>query len=204
MLTAAHCINRKRIENGFRVRLGVLDLASDEGVTYRIDRMVRHGGYVEGKHPHDIALVHLKADELTDHGYHRRIRPIALYDGDPLGSGVDVTVSGWGKDERGRYVRALQQVDLTTSNCDDAPDYRGLTTAAMLCAGAPGKDACRGDSGGPMVLSWGAPRLVGIVSWGMGCAEEGKPGVYIRLDRSNYLDWIKRAMQADPSIDTLD
>jgi secreted trypsin-like serine protease len=37
----------------------------------------------------------------------------------------------------------------------------------------------------------------------MGCAEEGKPGVYVRLDKSHYFDWIKRAMRADPSIDTL-
>ena len=204
VLTAAHCINKERIKNGFRVRLGVLDLKSAEGVTYRIDRMVRHGGYVDGKHPHDIALVHLKADELTDHNNHRRIEPIALFDGDRLKAGVEVTVTGWGKDEHGRYVRALQQVDVSTSECDAAPELLGLTTEAMLCAGAPGKDACKGDSGGPMVLTWGEPRLAGIVSWGIGCGEEGKPGVYVRLDRLHYLDWIKRAMQADPSIDALD
>jgi secreted trypsin-like serine protease len=74
----------------------------------------------------------------------------------------------------------------------------------MLCAATDGADACKGDSGGPLVHTWGEPRLVGIVSWGIGCAEDGQPGVYTRLDGSHYLDWIKRAMQADPSIDTLD
>ncbi|HEU0310272.1 MAG TPA: serine protease [Sphingomicrobium sp.] len=205
VLTAAHCINRTRIANGYRVRLGVLDLGSADGVTYRIDRMVRHGGYVDGKHPHDIALVHLKADELTDHDNgHRRIKPIALYDGDRLADGTEVTVIGWGKDEHDRYVRRLQQADLATSDCSDSPDLRDLTDETMLCAGAPDKDACKGDSGGPLVLTWGEPKLVGIVSWGIGCGEEGRPGVYVRLDNSHYLDWIRRAMEADPSIDTLD
>lgn len=203
VLTAAHCINRKRIENRYRVRLGARDLKREPGVTYLIDRMVRHGGYVDGKHPHDIALVHLKADDLTDEGIHRRIAPIALYDGERLEPGDEVTVTGWGYDEHDRYTRHLNQLDLKVLDCNDAPDYKDLATEAMLCAATEGGDACKGDSGGPLVLTWGEPRLAGIVSWGKGCAEDGKPGVYTRLDTSHYLDWIRRAMQADPSVDTL-
>jgi hypothetical protein len=204
VLTAAHCINRKRIENGYRVRLGVTDLKKQQGVTYVIDRMVRHGGYRDGEHAHDIALVHLKADELTDvNAPHGRIQPIPLYDGSPLGGGAEVTVTGWGYDEHNRYTRFLNQLDLKVLNCGDAPAYQGLTTDAMLCAATSVGDACRGDSGGPLVLTWGQPRLAGIVSWGKGCDEDGQPGVYTRLDNAHYLDWVRRAMQADPSIDTL-
>lgn len=59
----------------------------------------------------------------------------------------------------------------------------------MFCAGLDqgGKDACNGDSGGPVIGSDGT--LVGVVSWGQGCAEPGYPGVYTRL--GNYVDWIK-------------
>jgi len=205
VLTAAHCINKKRIENGYRVRLGAQDLREEGGVTYRIDRMVRHAGYDDEKNLHDIALVHLAADEQTDKSKGGRISTIRLYNGVELGTGVPVSVVGWGQTKHGpsgRYSGELLEVEVLTVPCE--PALGGTTTGDMLCAGARGKDACKGDSGGPLVKTWGEPMLVGIVSWGKGCAEAGKPGVYVRLDRSHYLDWIKRAMAADPSIDSLD
>src|SRR5881398_3218989 len=45
VLTAAHCINQERIKNGHRVRLGADYIDNDDGVTYRIDRMVRHADW---------------------------------------------------------------------------------------------------------------------------------------------------------------
>ena len=84
------------------------------------------------------------------------------------------------------------------------PAYEsGRTTDGMLCAIGPGSDSCEGDSGGPLIKTMGKPVLVGIVSWGDGCADPTKPGVYVRIDGSHYLDWIRRAMAADPSIDSL-
>ncbi len=209
VLTAAHCIDQGQVDRGWRVRLGTLDARSD-GVTYRIDRMVRHGGYrvetADGPPLNDIALVHFVADEQTNpSAADHTPQPIRLNGtraGDGVvGPGADVTVTGWGKNKSGKGARispVLRQVDLQTVNCDSPPDYRGKTNVAMLCAGAPGKDACQGDSGGPLILTFGEPVLVGIVSWGMGCAEASHPGLYVRIDRDHYLDWIGRAMKADP------
>lgn len=66
-------------------------------------------------------------------------------------------------------------------------DYDGLIEADMICAGIPegGKDSCQGDSGGPVVIDG---KLVGVVSWGFGCAEPGYPGVYTNV--AYFKNWI--------------
>lgn len=72
---------------------------------------------------------------------------------------------------------------------DCARAYTGIATVTpgMICASAtnPPRDACQGDSGGPLVAN---NTLIGIVSWGEGCAEAHYPGVYTRV--SNYSTWI--------------
>jgi len=63
--------------------------------------------------------------------------------------------------------------------------------------------ACHGDSGGPLVLDSDNRVLVGIVNFGNGCYRENSAGVYLRIDHDHFLDWIRRAMAADPSIDEM-
>ncbi|EMP37646.1 Mannan-binding lectin serine protease 1 [Chelonia mydas] len=68
-------------------------------------------------------------------------------------------------------------------------------TDDMICAGEKegGKDACSGDSGGPMVTisnqnnHW---QLIGTVSWGDGCGQNDRYGVYSSVPKS--LAWIKQ------------
>ena len=63
-----------------------------------------------------------------------------------------------------------------------------------MCASDKGKDSCQGDSGGPLFAqipgSSNRFQLHGLVSWGLSCALEDKPGVY--TDVYYYLDWIKQ------------
>ena len=63
----------------------------------------------------------------------------------------------------------------------------------VFCAGLPqgGKDSCQGDSGGPAIWKDVDNRsyLVGVISWGWGCARPGYPGVYTRV--TQYLQWIE-------------
>uniref|UniRef100_A0A8C8HNL1 Serine protease hepsin n=1 Tax=Oncorhynchus tshawytscha TaxID=74940 RepID=A0A8C8HNL1_ONCTS len=103
----------------------------------------------------------------------------------------------------GTLADVLQEANVPIINdavCN-APDYYdNQITTSMFCAGFEkgGTDACQGDSGGPFVaedsLSKASRyRLLGVVSWGTGCAMAKKPGVYTRVSR--FLPWISSAMR---------
>lgn len=206
ILTAAHCISQAKVDKGYRVRLGSDYIDADEGATYRIDRMVRHADWDGPAHRNDIALVHFVVDDRTVEDEATVVEPIELYDGPPLSPGVAVFATGWGQAEEGKnmgFQAELTQVDLTVADCDAFPEYRGKTDANVMCASSPDNDTCTGDSGGPLVMERDRPVLVGIVSWGIGCYRPDSAGVYVRIDRDNFRDWIARAMAADPSVNAL-
>lgn len=209
VLTAAHCINQARIDNGHRVRLGADYIDNDEGVTFRIDRMVRHADWNQKQHAYDIALVHFVADAETNPINAGSIAPVPLYDGPPLQAGVDVYATGWGQldEQKGSGFEAeLTAVDLKTVNCADYEQYQNVPEYQLCATGrTPGDDAdtCTGDSGGPLILEGDEPQLVGIVNWGEGCYRPDGAGVYLRIDNVHFRDWVARAMASDPSVSEL-
>lgn len=84
------------------------------------------------------------------------------------------------------------------SICEKAYKKYGIHES-MICAGLPegGVDSCQGDSGGPMVCedASGLYSLHGVTSWGIGCADKGKYGVYARV---NYLlTWINKQISSN-------
>ncbi|XP_048460274.1 coagulation factor IX-like isoform X3 [Rhincodon typus] len=103
------------------------------------------------------------------------------------------TVSGWGSTyERGRSSRFLRRVQVPYVEQEVCIKSTNLTvTDNMFCAGykVDNMDSCRGDSGGPYTVlyrqTW---YLIGIISWGEGCAKVGKYGMYTRVP--GYLTWI--------------
>ena len=63
-------------------------------------------------------------------------------------------------------------------------NFTSLSSLGFVCAGGEeGKDACKGDGGGPLVCQdqTGAWNLVGIVSWGIGCGKRDVPGIYTKV-----------------------
>ncbi len=76
------------------------------------------------------------------------------------------------------------------STCNS--NYSGAITDEMMCAADTDQDSCQGDSGGPLYDS-DSSSLVGVVSWGQGCAEANFPGVYARIsDQVSILSKLSR------------
>ncbi len=219
VLTAAHCIDDTMVRAGYRVRLGAEDISKDQGLVYRIDRIVRHSQYSERRHPdapgapvpppnmyaNDIALMHIVDDGPKKVRDPKQIHPIELYQGPAPGSGTPVTGSGWGKTQpvdQHAPNAILLKVDLQVmdvATCQRLPDYGPERISnRVICAARKGQSTCRGDSGGPLTLTNGTPKLVGVISWGKArCNGDGQPGVYTSVVA--YADWIRKAMTLDAS-----
>lgn len=78
---------------------------------------------------------------------------------------------------------------MTNADCYSrhTEKYQEFIYNGTLCAysSATDKGVCRGDSGGPLVSKG---QLVGIVSWGVPCAQ-GVPDGFTRI--STFLPWIQ-------------
>ncbi|XP_037777552.1 proclotting enzyme-like [Penaeus monodon] len=109
--------------------------------------------------------------------------------------GAVATATGWGTlSFYGEEAQVLQAVDLnvwSNAMCSSAWSKKYMTIATtQVCALASGKDTCSGDSGGPLAVQVdGKYVLLGITSYGHGCATPGVPGVYTRV--SSFIPWIE-------------
>ena len=95
---------------------------------------------------------------------------------------------------------SLQEASLPLVSLGACREALGeAVTDNMLCAGGVrGQDACQGDSGGPLMgedPDTNRIYLAGVVSWGVGCATEGIPGVYTNVRK--YNSWIRQVMDTD-------
>ncbi|XP_049301690.1 trypsin-1-like [Anopheles funestus] len=187
VLTAAHCTDGSS-PSSLTLRLGSSKHASG-GQIARIANIVQHPKYDDSTTDFDYSLLELK-DELT---FSDEVQAVALPEQDePVKDGTMTTVSGWGNTqstaESNAVLRAANVPTVSQKECDHAYQQFGGVTDRMLCAGYQqgGKDACQGDSGGPLVADG---KLVGVVSWGYGCAKAGYPGVYSRV--ASVRDWVR-------------
>merc|ERR1712018_376523 len=155
-----------------------------------------HPDYDSWTITNDICILDL--EEAADFGS-SVIDSISLpYDGEEYSSGTMCTVSGWGTTSSGGSLAStLMKVYVPVGRDDDCRDAYGQSDIAdsMICAGLEegGKDSCQGDSGGPFICGEkGSEELIGVVSWGIGCARKGYPGVY--TEASYFADWIAETM----------
>ncbi|XP_062988482.1 vitamin K-dependent protein C isoform X2 [Elgaria multicarinata webbii] len=200
VLTAAHCVvgeQRIRLSFGKYYRRRKDDNVED----IIADRLVPHENYSAITSDNDIALLHLH------HPVHinRFKLPICLpsknlAEQELMKEGTKVVVTGWGaqsEDNKKNLSSVLKYIEVPLASRNDCVHamWHDLSDN-MLCAGILGdrRDACGGDSGGPMVTKFKDTWfLVGLVSWGEGCGNPDNFGIYTKI--SSYLDWIKQKMQ---------
>merc|ERR1719447_2385570 len=203
ILTAAHCTDGTNPAD-IQVLLGEHDYWDDNDgqVRMAITEIINHPDYDSSTTDQDFSLLRM-ADRIN-WAANPNIRPACLpeYTAGDYDQWMS-TVTGWGTTSSGGSTsNVLLEVDvqvISNSECNGA--YGGITHN-MICAqdasGNGGSDACQGDSGGPLV-SCGADgncgttpgqnyELIGVVSYGIGCAEADFPGVYARTTAA--LDWI--------------
>ncbi|XP_063371496.1 transmembrane protease serine 9-like [Cydia amplana] len=191
LLTASHCVQGVEASR-LNVLVGEYDVNESQSEGFRVAHVLQHPDFNGYTYDNDIAVLRL-AEPLPDHLF----RPACLpEDGDHL-IGADAVVSGWGStEEKGPTSNIPMKVEVKIweqEECSTAGYGRRKVTPRMLCANAPERDSCTGDSGGPLVLPRPHHTLVGIVSWGRGCARPGYPGVYTRVTR--FLPWLKVALR---------
>lgn len=209
VLTAAHCVHGKA-PNTLKVRAGEWDTQTKNELFPHSDHevidVIVHENFYKGGLHNDIALLILKEPiPFAEH-----INSICL---PPQGFNFDgkrCFVSGWGKDvfgKEGKYQAILKKIDIPTVpfiKCQDSLrktrlGKRFVLHNSFMCAGGePGKDACKGDGGSPLVCDvTGKPGhyyQAGIVAWGIGCGESDTPGVYV--DVAKFRTWIDQKIQA--------
>lgn len=199
VLTAAHCFGDDP-EHTYTVAVaGALryapELAAGRGVA--AEKVIFHEDYRPNEHGSDIALLRMRA-RLSGNAIPMASSARTLKVAQPL------TVTGWGATSEGGdtsdklLITRVNYVDADV--CDAADSYDHTVRDDMICAGFPDgrTDACQGDSGGPLVLrdlvnkSEGV--LVGVVSYGKGCARKLRYGIYTRV--SSYSAWAWRTIRA--------
>lgn len=190
ILTAAHCVDGGTLASQVDVVSGTVDLNSG-GNRSRVAEIIVHKAWNPATHENDVALLRL-AENAT--GTAIGLLPTAS-EAAATGPGTMVRVTGWGRTTQGGTgVSRLRTVDVpivSTTDCNNRVAYDGGITGNMICAGfqAGGRDSCQGDSGGPLTGATESSRaLVGIVSFGEGCAQANKYGVYTRI--ANYNGWV--------------
>ncbi|XP_047464925.1 serine protease 27-like [Mugil cephalus] len=202
VLSAAHCFPNPSDLSPYIIYVGRYQLNGFNRyeTLHHARQVVIAPGYEDPHNGKDLALVELSSPiTWSDHA-----SPICLPTASTLfPSNMFCYVTGWGnirEDVPLQGIGTLQEVQvpiISQSSCQDMyqtdPAEQVDILSDMICAGYQegGKDSCQGDSGGPLVCQMvnGTWVQAGVVSFGLGCAKQNKPGVYTRL--TSYSSFIR-------------
>lgn len=204
VLTAAHCFVDQNGNvpdaSNYTALVGSSSLVQPTETPINITQVITHANYVSTEQGFDIALLKLEVAAPGDVA-------IAALNTRSIPENEVVFAAGWGATNEGSstepqlfpqtllgvFLQAIPGLQCNT----DFSDYTGFVYESNICAYVPGggRDSCQGDSGGPLYATvqvaeneFSITDVVGITSWGIGCARAENPGVYTNV--ASFIDWI--------------
>nr|XP_030127733.3 acrosin-like isoform X2 [Taeniopygia guttata] len=208
VLTAAHCFADSRNISAMRLLIGATQLTEPgPGAEVRlIKRLLVHKEYSSADQRNDIALLELNEPVQCSSYIQLACVPNATLDVAQLET---CYVAGWGattaRSQKSSDVLQEAKVHLINVQiCNSSEWYQGDIHTHNLCAGYPegGIDTCQGDSGGPLMCKDNSADffwVVGVTSWGRGCARAKRPGIYTSVQ--HFYDWILIQMDLLPQVE---
>ena len=210
VLTAAHCVAKFAPED-ILIRVGEWDTQQTNEEFPHQERRVKHSIIHPDYNPaslfNDFAILVLDTPVVAA----PNVQTICLPDAADNFDHKSCISTGWGKEqfgEEGTYQNILKKVNLDAvpnNKCEKSlkttrlGNYFKLHHTFMCAGGTAGQDTCRGDGGSPLVCKLAKDDKhidgyyqAGIVAWGIGCGEEGLPGVYANVAKAS--EWIKKEM----------
>ncbi|EGR2182556.1 serine protease [Vibrio parahaemolyticus] len=193
VLTAAHCVEGLNADD-LDIVLGLYDQNREsQAQRIAVNNIYSHTAYNSHTTNNDIALIEL--EHSVDSATIDLATPEVL---DSVRVGDKLHVAGWGNTSTTDrvYPTVLQQVDLEyvdRATCQNLSGNYSNVSDDGICAGYywGGKDSCQGDSGGPLIVDYnGINKLLGVVSWGDGCAQPNAYGVYANVAHFQHNGWI--------------
>ena len=175
LITAAHCCEFNVV--GRQLVTGTLSSFGDdefpkEETFFTITAFVKHAHFAAEHLFNDICI--LQVDR--DFAFSERVYPLCFKDDAPA-EGTEGYLAGWGvtKEFDDSFAERFREVMVPIASTEECVErYQGNVNGEIqICAGHDlgGRDACNGDSGGSLiVIEDGKPKLVGLMSWGIGCA----------------------------------
>ncbi|RHY52610.1 hypothetical protein DYB34_011068 [Aphanomyces astaci] len=189
VLTAAHCTKGpvNYVAIGSHYNSGTMD-----GEQIKVKQAIKHPKYNGVTYSNDFAALILERDSKF---------PAVEVSFDTVAAGTPTVVRGWGTTSTGGSMsKVLKEVGVDMVNQEQCNKWMSnrVETNMLCCGGKEGEDACQGDSGGPLTVEiGGSEKLVGVVSWGLKCAEKNKPGVYSRISMAR--DFIEPYLKNSPT-----
>uniref|UniRef100_A0A8C7JTR5 Plasminogen n=1 Tax=Oncorhynchus kisutch TaxID=8019 RepID=A0A8C7JTR5_ONCKI len=192
VLTAAHCLERSKRPSAYKVFMGTHTERANEATKQErnLEKLIL------GPDRTDIALLKLETPALIND----KVLPVCLPEKDyVVPPGTECYVTGWGETQGTGGDGLLKETGfpvIENKVCNRPAYLNNRVKDHEMCAGniEGGTDSCQGDSGGPLVChAQNSFVLQGVTSWGLGCANALKPGVYARV--SKFTDWINSQMK---------